>query len=301
MVSFEEITELYGVYIIFAIIGIFTILTVRFYSKKDIYDPEPKGRLFLAFILGIVSVIPALIFSLIGGLFVGFNTILLSVIIAPVMEEIAKLLFVIYLAKSDDFDGPLDGLIYGAMVGAGFAAAENVLYGFGQVNLSQGVTLTAFRSLTLIIGHPLYTGLAGVGVGEWKVGMARSKYDKIWRSMLFHGLWNLSASMSNIVLLFIGLVVVVVINVIVLRRELRRTLAIDKSAYERGYYTQKNQSNEQFNFQQNRDSNMSINNFDPNNDMIENGNLIKDNFCRDCGTSRFEGDRFCRNCGKPFQ
>ena len=245
--------------------------------------------------------IPALIFSLIGGLFVGFNTILLSVIIAPVMEEIAKLLFVIYLAKSDDFDGPLDGLIYGAMVGAGFAAAENVLYGFGQVNLSQGVTLTAFRSLTLIIGHPLYTGLAGVGVGEWKVGMARSKYDKIWRSMLFHGLWNLSASMSNIVLLFIGLVVVVVMNVIVLRRELRRTLAIDKSAYERGYYTQKNQSNEQFNIQQNRGPNMGINNFDPNNDMIENGNLIKDNFCRDCGTSRFEGDRFCRNCGKPFQ
>ena len=223
--------------------------------------------------------IPALIFSLIGGLFVGFNTVLLSVIIAPVMEEIAKLLFVIYLAKSDDFDGPLDGLIYGAMVGAGFAAAENVLYGFAQVHLSQGVTLTAFRSLTLIIGHPLYTGLAGVGVGEWKVGMARSKYDKIWRSMLFHGLWNLSASMSNIVLLFIGLVVVVVMNVIVLRRELRRTLAIDKSAYERGYYTQKNQSNEQFNIQQNRGPNMGINNFDPNNDMIENGNLIKENFC----------------------
>ena len=46
---------------------------------------------------------------------------------------------------------------------------------------------------------------------------------------------------------------------------------------------------------------MGINNFDPNNDMIENGNLIKDNFCRDCGKSRFEGDRFCRNCGKPFQ
>ncbi len=46
MVSFEEITELYGVYIIFAIIGIFTILTVRFYSKKIFMTQNQKEDYF---------------------------------------------------------------------------------------------------------------------------------------------------------------------------------------------------------------------------------------------------------------
>ena len=203
MSAFEDfLNGRYGWLLILGIIIVFTALTIIFYTRKDKYDPEPPSRLIYAFILGIIAVIPAVILSILGALLVGFNEVFLSIIIAPVMEEIAKLFFVIYLAKSNHFDGPLDGLIYGAMVGAGFAAAENVLYGFTAVlgdGISTGITLTAIRSVTQIVGHPLYTGLAGVGVGEWKVGLQSSKYNKLWRSILFHGAWNLSANLVQIV------------------------------------------------------------------------------------------------------
>jgi len=237
----------YGWLVIFGIIVIFTLLTILYYTKKDVYDPEPPGRLLYGFLLGIVSVFPALILSFVGIIILilvlgAAPAILQAILIAPVMEEIAKILFVVHLSKSDAFDGPLDGLIYGAMVGAGFAAAENILYGLGALlsgGIFSGLTLTVIRSVTQVVGHPLYTGLAGVGVGEWKVGLESGKYSKLWRSMLFHGLWNLAASLQPDLVSIGGIIVVIVINVYVLRKELRRCIDLDKDAYERGYYDQK--------------------------------------------------------------
>ena len=49
--------------------------------------------------------------------------------VAPVVEEIVKalVLFLILIVRRQELDSPLDGIIYGAMVGMGFAMVENVL------------------------------------------------------------------------------------------------------------------------------------------------------------------------------
>ncbi|MCY3413908.1 MAG: PrsW family intramembrane metalloprotease [Candidatus Heimdallarchaeota archaeon] len=227
--------------VIFAIIIVFSFITILFYYKKDKYEPEPLSRIGIAFLFGLLSIIPALLLSALVILVVGDNPIISAILIAPVVEEICKIAFVLILARNESFDGPLDGLIYGAMVGAGFAAGENVIYGLAfTVNsgASTGIILTFIRSLTQIIGHPLYTGLAGAGVGEAKVGITDNQYQQLWRAMLLHALWNGSSSIPDFGT-YIGIGIVVVISLIILRNELQTAILLDKQAFESGYYRRK--------------------------------------------------------------
>ncbi|MHA2250869.1 MAG: PrsW family intramembrane metalloprotease [Candidatus Kariarchaeaceae archaeon] len=228
--------------LIFIIVIFFTLLTILFYYSRDKYEPEPISRIFLAFLLGIFSIIPALILELILVFFVR-SEVLIAILVAPIVEEFVKGWMVIYLSRHDNFDGPLDGLIYGAMVGSGFAAAENLFYGFAALyipegGISVGLTITTIRSLTQIIGHPLYTGLMGVGVGEYKVGLIHNKYQQIWRSILLHSMWNGAASLPGLIF-FAGILGVIIISLYVLKKELSSAIKLDRQAYERGYYEAK--------------------------------------------------------------
>src|SRR5699024_11787194 len=69
----------------------------------------------------------------------GVPSIIGAVFQAPVVEESTKtvLLVIIVLAARRYFEGPLDGLVYGALIGAGFAFTENILYLGGAWNENQ--------------------------------------------------------------------------------------------------------------------------------------------------------------------
>ena len=103
----------------------------------DRWDPEPRIMLVLALFWGAGA-------SVAGALLVGdtFTEMFFepagvmdldlfgAVIQAPVVEELTKgagVLLVFWLNRSH-FDGPVDGIVYGGMVGAGFAFTENILY-----------------------------------------------------------------------------------------------------------------------------------------------------------------------------
>ncbi len=235
---------------ILGIVVFFTLVTIYFYNRLDKYDPEPLSRLAFAYFLGILSVIPALIMSGIASVVVK-DPYLLTVIVAPILEELAKAWMVIYLAKSDTFDGILDGLIYGAMVGAGFASAENFLYGLQfsfTSGITTGITLTFVRSLTQILGHPMYTGLTGAGVAAYKntteipihmrTSGETSKYNQLWKAILLHALWNGAASLPGIGFI-IAIAGVIIISVIVLRYEIQMALHLEKISHESGYFDRK--------------------------------------------------------------
>ncbi len=232
----------------------FTLITVLFYYKQDKYEPEPLRLILLALFFGVLSPIPVLVISSILDVFLfsGGLTFLSATngggifIVAPIVEESSKGLFVLILATRKDFDGPLDGLIYGAMVGAGFAFVENILYGLGATTFGFGVQLTIIRGALQILSHPLYTGLFGIAVGGHKVGLysTQKMYLLLGRSILFHSVWNffgvlLEGSVSFVVGLT-GLLGVIIVAVIVLRRELKFTKLLDLQAFESGYYNQKN-------------------------------------------------------------
>lgn len=229
--------------VILLIILFFTAITVVFYYRLDKYEPEPLNRIILGFIYGLIAIIPALIVELIIQSVIGSNLFINSAIIAPIVEEFCKGLFVLLLAKNESFDGPLDGLVYGAMVGAGFAAGENLLY---AVSLSAssgfqfGITLTTLRSLSQIIGHPLYTSITGVGIGEAKVGLSANKFQQIWRAILLHGMWNASSAIPDFGF-YLGLLIVIVTSIYLLRNELKLALNLDEKAFNLGYYDMKKQ------------------------------------------------------------
>jgi RsiW-degrading membrane proteinase PrsW (M82 family) len=99
-----------------------------------------------------------------------------AAIVGPGVEETLKLMGVvtIFLIASSEFDGVMDGFVYGAMVGLGFTVVEDVSYFItavasvpGAVDQS-GPVLDTFLIRVLgggLYGHVLFTGLTGMGFG----------------------------------------------------------------------------------------------------------------------------------------
>ena len=123
--------------------------------------------------------------------------------IAPLTEELTKgaILFLVYRYLSDEFDDALDGIVYGALVGIGFAMVENAGYfmrhGPSTDIVSQMTTFQFFLRVELkgLAGHATYTAMTGLGLG-----LSRSMKGRWSRvglpllglgvAMLAHALWN---------------------------------------------------------------------------------------------------------------
>src|SRR5512137_2181485 len=110
----------------------------------DRYEKEPWALLAVVFVWG---AFPSIFLALLAELALDIPlkaavgpgltyTFLGSSVIAPVFEELFKGLAVlaVYVFFYRHFDGVLDGVVYGSMVGFGFAAVENVLYFLSALN-----------------------------------------------------------------------------------------------------------------------------------------------------------------------
>jgi len=153
--------------------------------RLDRYEVEPRRALIGAFAWGAVG---AVLFSIVAEvLFAGLLAIsvgpsaadVLTITVgAPAIEEAFKggaLLALLWFFRRE-FDNVLDGLVYGALIGLGFAMTENILY-FGAAYLEDGPRglgeLFVARAVLDGLGHAQYTGTTGAAVG-W----ARSRYGR---------------------------------------------------------------------------------------------------------------------------
>ena len=223
----------------------------------DRFESEPWYTLLGAFLWGAIV---AVVFSVILNLFFG-DVVLVAygeeaanvfslVVGAPVFEETAKgaALLVLLLAFRHELDNMLDGIIYGALVGLGFAMTENILY-FGSFILEDGLAglIIGFfiRAEVGGLAHAIFTACTGAGIG-W----ARSQYGQgNWRflaplgglalAMLLHAAWNGSAVIADalnvgvggallmLAFLFFGLIVPPFLAILVIAyRSWRRQLEI---------------------------------------------------------------------------
>jgi RsiW-degrading membrane proteinase PrsW (M82 family) len=92
-------------------------------------------------------------------------------ITAPIVEETMKGAGVVLLGlvARDEVDDVMDGFVYGALCGLGFAVVEDVLYfmaafGGAPIDVLQGFYVRVISSG--LYGHVLYTGLVGMGVAS---------------------------------------------------------------------------------------------------------------------------------------
>ena len=156
--------------------------------RLDRYESEPLRVVAACFAWGaigaiLLSIIASVIFEGVVADLIGPESApgLTIVFGAPLIEETWKgdaLLAVLFIAR-DEFDSTLDGLVYGALVGAGFAMTENILY-FGQTYLEGGLgpfgALVVARAVLGGLAHPAYTAVTGAALG-W----ARSQYGRGWQ------------------------------------------------------------------------------------------------------------------------
>ncbi len=191
-----------------------SVYALAFYLA-DRYEREPVWIGIVAFLWG---AIPAVVTSLFGELIIGIPfvgdpgsltaAIVESALVAPIVEEIAKgsALLAIYLFMRNEFDGVLDGITYGALIGFGFAMTENFLYFIGAFSEGGFVDLTVLIVLRAVIfglNHAFYTGLFGIGLGMARhaasAGAARRwAWLGFAAAMVTHSLHNLGASLSSV-------------------------------------------------------------------------------------------------------
>jgi RsiW-degrading membrane proteinase PrsW (M82 family) len=213
------------------------LVTVRLIDR---WEPEPRLLVVLAFAWGAVaSVAIALLVDL--GLFLVFRPaqsaaqeVVSALVQAPIVEELAKGLglLLIFVVGRRAFDGPVDGVVYGALVGAGFAFTENIQY-FALAISDGGVqqtTVTFFmRGILSPFAHAMFTAVTGfalglaarrgastrAALGPWCAGLVGA--------VVLHGLWNGSAVLGDFFALYVTLQVPLfigfILGIIALRRE----------------------------------------------------------------------------------
>jgi hypothetical protein len=115
-----------------------------------------------------------------------------------------------------EFAGVMDGIVYGAAVGFGFAIAEDLLYG-----LQYGLETFVVRRIFGGFAHASFTSLTGIGIGliPWVQNRALKVILPLLGlsgAILLHATFNLTATLLGpFAYLFVFLVVLTYIVVII--------------------------------------------------------------------------------------
>jgi RsiW-degrading membrane proteinase PrsW (M82 family) len=127
--------------------------------RKDSLRPEPLRMLYKAFLYGVGSTFVTLLFTspfvAMGLISTDIHTfggvVSTALFAAAIPEELAKFLMLwLFLRNNKYYDEYLDGIVYAACVGLGFAGAENVLY---LLQSEDWVTTGVIRGLTAVPAH----------------------------------------------------------------------------------------------------------------------------------------------------
>ncbi len=153
------------------------VLGVRWIDR---WEPEPRIALVLAFLWGATaSILIALFVDVAASDWIaasGGDTNLTvffqAAVQAPIVEEVAKGLglLIIYLVARRYFDGPVDGIVYAAMIAAGFAFTENIQY-FGLQLFESGaldgavIEIFFIRGILAPFSHVMFTACIGFAIG----------------------------------------------------------------------------------------------------------------------------------------
>ncbi len=189
-----------------------TLIYAFLFYWADRYEREPRSLLMAAFFWG---ALPAIVVSLIAETVLGMpfshgpsklaQTLVEGVVIAPVIEETTKALVLLWIfyRKRQEFDDVLDGLIYGALVGFGFAMTENFFYFIGAFNeggFAQLTLIIFLRAILFGLNHAFYTGLTGIGLGFARDGRARRFWMVmgLFAAIVAHSLHNLGAALVSV-------------------------------------------------------------------------------------------------------
>ncbi len=156
-------------------------------DRMDAKRPEPRSTLRLVAFAGALSAVPVyfvgqLIGTLAPELTFGSGyagVVFASFAIVAIPEEAAKLVSMLITAwKRPEFDERMDGIVYGARAGLGFALVENVIYLLLiPTDFADGVAIFVGRAVLAVPGHAIWGGVLGYYA-------ARRRFDDAGPGML---------------------------------------------------------------------------------------------------------------------
>ncbi|MEF8907919.1 MAG: PrsW family intramembrane metalloprotease, partial [Haloarculaceae archaeon] len=179
------------------VVGVFVALSVvpalllaAYIRYADITTDEPLRLLVTTFVLGLLfagfagilnSLLDGVVVALLGQFVFGLvgsvettRSILFAVfflvVVAPVEEGVKLLAVRLSAYRTPQFDAVVDGAVYGAAAGLGFATIENALYITDVIGPAGGDALVTGGVITTVRalagpGHVIYSALAGYYLG----------------------------------------------------------------------------------------------------------------------------------------
>mgnify|MGYP001488637043 CR=1 FL=1 len=183
-----------------------SIVLLLYFTLSDKFK-EPKGTVILIFFLGFLICLPAGILNELSHKFffdgTEYSENLTRSFLGPAWaEELLKfsILYLIVL-KRDEFNEPMDGLVYGVVVSLGFATYENYTYVYewaSQIASEEGFDALEFsylvalgRSYSAVPMHGLNGAVMGYYFGMYAFsGKKNFLILSLLLPYLFHGIYN---------------------------------------------------------------------------------------------------------------
>lgn len=189
------------------------VLTYLFFIRwADRFEPEPWWLIAVAFVWGAIfatlggGITSSIASDVTGKLFEASSKdmdVIGATVFAPVFEEGFKGLGVSLIALASalglrELDGPLDGAIYGGVVGLGFTLTEDILYvanQFATSGFGGFVFLLFLRTVLLGLSHCTFTACTGLGFGI--ASEAKSWWLKVAAPVIGFGCAMMMHAMHN--------------------------------------------------------------------------------------------------------
>ncbi|WP_231188959.1 PrsW family glutamic-type intramembrane protease [Haladaptatus sp. DYF46] len=163
-----------GLFALLSIVPAFAFAVYLWYA--DVTMSEPLPILVGTFLLGLLFAGFAAIFNsytepIFSQIPVVGMVIFFYLIVAPVEETVKWLAVRLFAYRSDKFDAVIDGAVYGAMAGLGFATIENAIYISQEVLKSSSPDILLRAGETAVVrlfagpGHVIYSAFAGYYLG----------------------------------------------------------------------------------------------------------------------------------------
>jgi len=163
---------------------------------KDEYNREPRKHLIISFLLGALSIIPAMLLEL-PITFTEQNSFFQSTLgnalkaylMVALPEEACKYFMLKkYAYRQPEYDEPFDGIVYAVMVGMGFATVENIMYVY-----EYGVATGVVRMFLAVPAHATFAIIMGYFMGKAKFSQKKETYlllAGLFWAVVFHGSYD---------------------------------------------------------------------------------------------------------------
>ncbi len=214
-----------------------------FVYARDRYNREPLGLLVWAFVLGMLSTIPAVIIQLTTGDVSGKiatstigATAFFAYYVVGLSEEASKFFMLrVFLYKRKAFDDPFDGIMYAVMVGMGFATLENILYvlqhGYATGVMRMFLSVPAHGTFAVLMGY--FTGLAKFNRGKRAIYLLLA----ILLPVLFHGTFDFFLFLGQTVLHIAGAIASFLIALFLSFKAIRHKQQLSRAYMEQNGYS----------------------------------------------------------------